>query len=458
MPDQDHIIYLALGTNLGRRAANLRSALAAFSPEVQVLRISPIYETEPWGFTNQPAFFNQVVEASTHLTPQELIAFLKQLEKHLGRKPTFRNGPRLIDLDIIFYDDLVLEAQDLVIPHPGLAERAFVLAPLADLAEHFIHPKLKEPVCDLLERADLSGVHQVLRNIPPFGTQTFVMGILNITQDSFSGDGILQLDDPHQIAVEQARRFVEAGAAILDVGGESTRPGAQPVTEEQELERVLPVVKALVREFKGGSGNVLISVDTYKAGVAEAALNAGADWINDIWGLRADPHMAQVIARAGAPVVIMHNRLKPNSAQLQERLGGRYVGVQYDDLIGDIQKELLESVGMAHAAGVSDESIILDPGVGFGKTVEQNLELINRLDEICALGYPVLLGPSRKSFIGYTLNLPPDQRLEGTAAAAAVGIARGADIIRVHDVPFMMRLARMTDAIVRSRSALPKKG
>lgn len=168
----------------------------------------------------------------------------------------------------------------------------------------------------------------------------------------------------------------------------------------------------------------MISVDTYKAQVAEAALHAGADWVNDIWGLRADAEMGAVIARHAAPVVLMHNRLKPAATELQERLGGRYVGAQYDDLLGEIKSELMESVALAHAAGIPDEHIILDPGVGFGKTVEQNLELINRLDEVCALGYPLLLGPSRKSFIGYTLDLPPDQRLEGTAAAVAVGIAR----------------------------------
>ena len=458
MTDQDHIIYLALGTNLGRRAANLRGALAALSPEVWVRRVSPVYETDPWGFADQPAFLNQVVEASTRLSPENLLAFLKQIETRLGRLPTFRNGPRLIDVDILFYDDLVLEMEELAIPHPGLAERVFVLAPLADLAPDFVHPRLNIPVCDLLERLDQAGVRKVIDRLPPFGVRTFVMGILNVTPDSFSGDGILQLGDPVQAAIEQARRFVEAGADILDVGGESTRPGAQIVSEAEEKERVIPIVEKLVREFKGGPGDILISVDTYKSGVAEAALQAGADWINDIWGLRADPHMGQAIARAGAAVVIMHNRLKPASIELQERLGGRYVGMQYDDLIGDIQKELLESVGLAHAAGIPDEQIILDPGVGFGKTVEQNLELINRLDEICALGYPVLLGPSRKSFIGYTLNLPPDQRLEGTAAAVAIGIARGADIVRVHDVPFMVRLAQMTDAIVRSRPPLARKG
>jgi dihydropteroate synthase len=183
--------------------------------------------------------------------------------------------------------------------------------------------------------------------------------------------------------------------------------------------------------------------------VAEAALNAGADLVNDVWGLRADSELASVAARHHVPVILMHNRSKPANADVQSRLGGRYVGVEYEDLIKDVKRELLDSVAIARAASVPDELIVLDPGIGFGKTVEQNLKLINQLDEIKKLGFPVLLGPSRKSFIGYTLNLPPDQRVEGTAAAVAVGITRGADIVRVHDVETMVRVARMTDALVR---------
>ncbi len=283
-----------------------------------------------------------------------------------------------------------------------------------------------------------------------WGARTYVMGILNITPDSFSGDGISTDADRGEMvrrALRQARHFVESGADMLDIGGESTRPGAQAVSPAQEKDRVLSVVEALAAEFPG----TLLSVDTYKAAVAAAALDAGAGMVNDVWGLRADPEMAALIARRNVPVVIMHNRLAPNSAEVRERLGGRYVGVDYENLIEDIKRELLSSVALAHKAGVGDGQIILDPGIGFGKTVEQNLELLDRLDEVRALGYPLLLGPSRKSFIGYTLDLPPDQRVEGTAAALAIGIDRGADIVRVHDLPGMARVARMVDAIVRKR-------
>lgn len=281
-----------------------------------------------------------------------------------------------------------------------------------------------------------------------WGTRTFVMGILNITPDSFSGDGLLSSEGSLGArAAAQARQFLAAGAEILDVGGESTRPGAQTVSVEDELERVLPAIRAIAAEFP----EAVISIDTYKAAVADAALEAGAHLVNDVWGLRADPALAEVVARHNVPVVLMHNRSKAANARVQENLGGRYVSMEYNDLIAEVKAELMEIVQGAHSVGIPDEHILLDPGIGFGKTVEQNLELLNRLDEIRALGFPVLLGPSRKSFIGYTLNLPPDQRTEGTAAAVAIGIARGADIVRVHDVESMARVAKMTDAIVRSK-------
>jgi dihydropteroate synthase len=280
-----------------------------------------------------------------------------------------------------------------------------------------------------------------------WGSRTFVMGVINVTPDSFSGDGLAARVDPVEASLAQARDYVAAGADILDLGGESTRPGAAPVTEAEELARVVPAVRAIAAEL-----DVILSVDTYKAAVAAAALDAGADWVNDVWGLRADPALARVASERGAPVVLMHNASRPADAELQARLGGRYVGVKYANLVEEVKRELLESVALAHRAGIPDERILLDPGVGFGKTVEQNLELVDRLGEIKSLGYPLLLGVSRKGFIGYTLDLPVDQRVEGTAAAVAVGIARGADIVRVHDVAAMVRVARMTDAIVRRGS------
>ncbi len=288
---------------------------------------------------------------------------------------------------------------------------------------------------------------QIGNRILNWGSRTYVMGILNITPDSFSGDGILAKDDIVEAAVDQARQFLADGADILDVGGESTRPGSQPVNAGEEIERVIPVIEALAKEFP----DALISIDTYKTRVAEAAFKAGAHILNDVWALRADPELASVAAASGTPVILMHNRSNPASVEVREQLGNAYHGSAYENLMDDIKRELLISVDLAVRAGVQGTRILLDPGIGFGKTREHNLELIDRLDEIRSLGYPVLLGPSRKSFIGFTLDLPPDQRIEGTAATVAIGIARGADIIRVHDVREMSRVAKMTDAIIRRK-------
>jgi dihydropteroate synthase len=278
-----------------------------------------------------------------------------------------------------------------------------------------------------------------------WGSRTYVMGILNITPDSFSGDGIVPNSDRIERSLRQAEYFLKYGADILDVGGESTRPGSQPVTAEEEMERVIPVIQTISKQFP----EALISIDTYKSKVAEAGFKAGAHILNDVWALRADPELASVAKAFDVPVILMHNRSNPASVEVRNQLGNAYIGSEYDNLIEDVKRELLVSVEIAKKAGVEEKNIILDPGIGFGKTREHNLELINRLDEVRALGHPVLLGPSRKSFIGFTLDLPADQRVEGTAAAVAVGITRGADIIRVHDVKEMSRVAKMTDAMVR---------
>ena len=283
-----------------------------------------------------------------------------------------------------------------------------------------------------------------LRDHFHWGSQTYVMGILNITPDSFSGDGLIQGEDWVERAVQQGLTQVADGAHILDVGGESTRPGAMPIPVAEEIRRVVPVIQGLAR-----STDVPISIDTSKAEVARAALEAGAAIINDVWAFRLDPELASLAAERGCPVILMHNRSRPQDARFEQRLGGRYVGARYDDLLEDIARELQELVDAAIAAGVNRQQIVIDPGIGFGKTVEQNLTLIRRFDRFAELGHPVLCGPSRKSFIGYTLDLPPEERIEGTAAAVAIAIARGADIVRVHDVKPIARVARMCDAILR---------
>jgi len=271
------------------------------------------------------------------------------------------------------------------------------------------------------------------------------MGILNITPDSFSGDGLMSNGNILEQSLRQAEHFIRHHADILDVGGESTRPGSQTVTADEELERVIPIIQAVHKNFP----EAIISIDTYKAKVAEEGFKAGAQILNDVWALRADPDLASVVKAFNVPVILMHNRSNPASVEVREQLGNAYIGSEYENLIEDVKHELLMSVDIAKKAGIEESQLVLDPGIGFGKKREHNLELINRLDEIRALGYPILLGASRKSFIGFTLDLPADERIEGTAATVAVGITRGVDIIRVHDVKEMSRVAKMTDAIVR---------
>lgn len=278
-----------------------------------------------------------------------------------------------------------------------------------------------------------------------WGSKTYVMGILNITPDSFSGDGLIK-DGPLQIekVIEKGRQMERDGADILDVGGESTRPGATPLSVEEELARVIPVIKQLAKEIQ-----IPISIDTYKAEVARKAIEAGASIINDVWGGKMDPEILKVAAEKNVPIILMHNRSEPKDAAQEEKLGGRYVGVEYENLIEDIKNELQQIADSALAAGIRKENIIIDPGIGFGKTVEQNLAIVRRLDEFKALGYPLLVGPSRKSFVGYTLNLPPEDRLEGTIAAVTLCIQKNTDIVRVHDVREVVRAAALADAVVR---------
>lgn len=279
-----------------------------------------------------------------------------------------------------------------------------------------------------------------------WGSRCYVMGILNVTPDSFSGDGLGLGDGRVGRVVDRAADFIAAGVDILDVGGESTRPGAAPVGAEEELERVVPAILALSDRFP----ETVLSVDTSKAAVAAAAIDAGAGWLNDVWALKADPRMAPLVAERRVPVVLMHNRSRPKAVESDPRLGSEYVGAHYGHLMDEVAAELKRLADDAVAAGIDRTRIILDPGIGFGKTVVQNMALLNHLDRLKPLGYPLLIGPSRKSFIGRILNAEAGARDEGTAACVAVGIVRGADIVRVHDVKNAVRVAKMTDAIIRS--------
>lgn len=259
------------------------------------------------------------------------------------------------------------------------------------------------------------------------GERTLIMGILNVTPDSFS-DGGKYINIEH--AIEQAEQMVKEGVDILDIGAESTRPGHEEVSSEEEWRRLEPVLKNLLERV-----SVPVSIDTYKARVAAKALEAGAHMINDVWGLQKDPDMAKVVGEYKAPVIVMHNQK----------------GTNYHHLMGDLMNFLRQSIDLAEAQGLVGDQIIVDPGIGFGKTTEQNLEVMSRLAELKTLGHPILLGASRKSTIGKTLNLPVDERLEGTLATSVLGVASGVDIVRVHDVQANNRAVKMADAIVRGQ-------
>jgi dihydropteroate synthase len=280
-----------------------------------------------------------------------------------------------------------------------------------------------------------------------WGARTYVMAIINVTPDSFSADGLAQPGaDIAMAALEQARRAAAEGADLLDIGGESTRPGARPIGVAEELRRVLPALTAIAREV-----TLPISIDTYHAEVAAAALDAGAQLINDIWGLRTpaggwNEPLATLAAQRGAPIVLMHNR---RAQATVDALGGHYQAVEYADLLGEIIAELRERVAFAEACGIPHTQIVIDPGLGFGKTPAQNLELMRRLAELRVLRLPLLVGASRKSFIGLPLGLPPTERDEGTAATTALAIAASTDIVRVHNVQMNVRAARIADAILR---------
>ena len=258
-----------------------------------------------------------------------------------------------------------------------------------------------------------------------WGVRTYVMGIINVTPDSFSGDG---LGGDVSAVVDQALRFQEEGADILDIGAESTRPGHEKISVEEELARLMPTLEAVVKQVE-----LPISVDTYKAEVAKRAVDAGAVIINDIWGLKPGAELAQVAAETGAGLVLMHNKK----------------GTIYQNLLPDVVSSLQTSVGTALDAGVPKENIVVDPGIGFGKTPDQNLEILAGLDALKAADCPIMVGTSRKSTLGLLLDLPADQRVEATAATVSLAIAGGADLIRVHDVKEMVRVCRVTDAVVR---------
>lgn len=441
----EQTVYLALGSNLGDRAANLHAALEKLAPFAQIEETSFLYETAPAYVTDQPPFLNAACRVRTALAPGDLLAALKATELALGRVESVRYGPRAIDIDLLFYADARLKTEALTVPHPRLHERDFVLAPLLDLEPALRHPQLEASVAELWERLRVPLPPRVMpvgERLWRWGERTFVMGIVNVTPDSFSGDGLLDEADWVASAVAQARRMAEEGADVLDIGGYSTRPGHPHIPLEEELRRVRPVIRAV-----RAAVDLPISVDTFRAEVAAAALEAGADWLNDVWGLRLSPQMGELARRYQTPLVLMHNRTTPGQT---DRLPHLQRGAVYEDVVGEVRAELGAVMELARAAGVPRWLRIADPGLGFGKSPAQHAELIDRLGEVRGLGYPLLCGASRKGFIGkWGGDLPVEERLPGSLAVAVLAAGRGADILRVHDVRESVQALRVADAITR---------
>ncbi|KAK9375764.1 Dihydropteroate synthase-like protein [Lipomyces chichibuensis] len=467
--EKEHIAYLGMGSNLGERAALLSAALIELEKRgIRVLGTSSMYESAPMYVENQPRFLNSVCKVATTMTPHELLAAVQDVEKNaLGRVKLVDKGPRSIDLDILLYDDIVLrDGKILSIPHLLMLEREFVLRPLAQLAPDYIHPVTCNTIAEHFEHlcppgefvSDLYTVVPIKQPRGPINqlmfdtihhvhTPTHLMAILNVTPDSFSdgGDHI----SPDDI-LATARDFVANKATIIDIGGQSTNPKSVNPGPAVELERVLPAIK-LLRSHKEFD-NIIISIDTYYSSVARAAIEAGADIINDVSAGLLDPNMLTTAAQLDVPIILMHMRGTPQTMTNMTKYTN-------DDVITGVADELAERAREAEKAGIKRWNMILDPGLGFAKNAEQNLSILRELKFFIHSrrefdGVPWLLGPSRKGFIGKLTKREPKDRVAGTGAAISACIAGGAEIVRVHDLKEISDVLAVADMIYRNPASL----
>lgn len=410
------MIFIALGANLpsqhGTPRQTLMKAVEALKEKgIKVLAVSPIYLTAPIPVSNQPWYHNAVALVKTHLLPVDLLRTLQDIEVDFGRIRTTRNAARVLDLDLIDYQGKVIDERDLELPHPRMADRAFVLYPLRDIAPDWRHPVSRSRIDDLIAKLPKD---QELR----LAQSPLIMGVVNVTPDSFSDGGHHQHTDA---ALRHARHLIAEGASIVDIGGESTRPGSEPVDVDEELRRVIPVVEGLK------NCGARISVDTRRADVMEAAIQAGAHIINDITALEGDHRSLEVVAASRVSVCLMHMKGTPKTMQDNP---------VYQDVVAEVADYLSERVRICEEAGIRRERIMIDPGIGFGKSLDHNMALLSRLERFRDIGVPVLLGASRKSYISGLCghDIPVDQRLGGSLAAVAAAHKANLQIVRVHDV------------------------
>ncbi|KAL9102440.1 MAG: hypothetical protein Q9163_002401 [Psora crenata] len=450
--------YIALGSNIGDRISYIQKACQKMTDKgIHVLRTSALYETKPMYLENQQHFVNGVCEIETTLDPPSLLEQLKEIEADLGRVKVVDNGPRTVDLDILLYDKEVLRTDFLIIPHQRMMEREFVLRPLCDLVPHAPIPD-STPLLSFrrqLERlpaADppLSSLTPLSHNLPALTSQspnrrTHLMAVLNLTPDSFSDGGLHSPTDLNPLLPKLRKQLQQKHPlTILDIGGQSTRPHAPQFAPQEELGRILPAIHVLRSD--PSFAKLAISIDTYRASVAAAAMEAGADIINDISAGQMDPEMLPTIAHVGCTCVLMHMRGTPDTMM---KLTDYPSGV-----IEGVGSELLRRVQEAERAGIRRWRIILDPGIGFAKTQSQNLEILRRFDELRNFeglqGLPWVVGVSRKGFIGKITGVEEaSERKWGTAACVAAAVRGGAEIVRVHDVEEMGQVVAMADALWR---------
>ncbi|KAI9728066.1 MAG: trifunctional dihydropteroate synthetase [Cirrosporium novae-zelandiae] len=454
---QNHRAFVAFGSNMGNCLETIEKACHLLDRRgIKVTRTSSLWQTAPMYYENQDPFLNGVCEVETSLDPIGLLDQLQDIENELGRVRKISKGPRTIDLDILLYDSQVMNTPRLTIPHPLMLEREFVLRPLCELIPDEPLPGMDQQTAfstylqelntppDAVLQAPTSHRLPFLKPLTP-SRATEIMAVLNLTPDSFSDGGLRSPSD--MSALDQTvRSFIESGTTIIDIGGQSTRPGAPVVGEQEELRRILPAIKH-VRSMPEAN-NIAISVDTYYASVAKASLEAGADIINDVSAGLLDPSMLPTTASLGATIILMHMRGTPETmSKLTHYPNG---------IIEGVAQELLARVREAQAAGIRRWRIILDPGIGFAKTQDQNLALLRNMDKLRGYpglaGFPWLVGTSRKGFIGkITGVMKPAKRGWGTAAAVTAAIKGGADIVRVHDVSEMAAVAKMADALFRAQ-------
>lgn len=463
---QEQEVVIAIGSNVGDRLCNFNEALQLMKKlGVNITRHGCLYETEPAYVTDQPRFLNSAVRGVTKLGPHELLGMLKKIEKDMGRTNGIRYGPRPIDLDILFYGRFSIQSDILTVPHERIWERPFVVAPLLDLLGSSVesdtvacwHSLSKQPnglfeTWEKLGGESLIGKGGMKRVLPignclwDWSLKTSVMGILNLTPDSFSDGGKFQ---SVEAAVSQVRSMISEGADMIDIGAQSTRPMATKISAEKELERLIPVLEAVLAmpEMEGK----LISVDTFYSKVASEAVSKGAHIVNDVSAGQLDPDMYKVVAGLKVPYVAMHMRGDPSTMQNEENL-------QYNDVCKQVASELYSKVRDAELSGIPAWRIIIDPGIGFSKKTEHNLDILLGLSTIrkdiakkslAASHAPILIGPSRKRFLGEICNRPSAvERDPATIASITAGVLGGANIVRVHNLRDNLDAVKLCDSML----------